>query len=152
MPPKKHSATSEKLQDKLEPYYRGHSGMPFALVPIPRKDYERQLERLNLATAESDAWLAEYHLWFKRTAEAKVLIDAALAENPDLALGHEAMGTYDILLGDYRNALKEFSAATAADPSLYLSFYSKGVLFSYWKAPPDIPESSERDLRRAAEL
>jgi tetratricopeptide (TPR) repeat protein len=110
--------------------------LPFALVPIPRKDYERQLERLNLATAESDAWLAEYHLRFKRTAEAKVLIDAALAENPDLALGHEAMGTYDILLGDYRNALKEFSAATAADPSLYLSFYSKGVLFSYWKARP----------------
>jgi tetratricopeptide (TPR) repeat protein len=95
--------------------------LPFALVPIPRKDYERQLERLNLATAESDAWLAEYHLRFKRTAEAKVLIDAALAENPDLALGHEAMGTYDILLGDYRNALKEFSAATAADPSLFSS-------------------------------
>jgi hypothetical protein len=141
-----------KLQDKLGPYYR-QKGFPFAKVEISREDFSQQLTLRNLSSAESNAWLAEYHLRFKRTAEAKPLIDAALAKNPNLGLAHEAMGTYDLLQADYENALKEFSVATAAvsDPS-FLSYYYKGVLSSYWKSPPDIPESSERDLRRALEL
>jgi tetratricopeptide (TPR) repeat protein len=139
-----------KLQDRLGPYYR-QKGFPFAKVEIPREDYAQQLALRNLGTAESNARLAEYHLRFKRTAEAKPLIDAALSETPGLSLAHEAMGTYDILQADYENAVKEFSAATTAEPSFF-SYYYKGVLSSYWKAPADIPDSSERDLRRAVEL
>jgi hypothetical protein len=140
-----------KLQDKLGPYYR-QKGFLFAKVEVPREDYSQQMALRSLSSAESNAWLAEYHIRFKRAAEAKPLIDAALAENPGMGLAHEAMGTYDLLQADYVNALKEFSAATTADPSLFLSFYYKGILSSYWKSPAEIPDSRERDLRRAVEL
>jgi hypothetical protein len=141
-----------KLQDKLGPYYR-QKGFPLAKVEIPREDYSQQLKLRTLSSAESNALLANYHLRFKRAADAKPLIDAGLTENPGLGIAHEAMGTYDLLQADYENALMEYSVASgaASDPS-FLSYYYKGVLSSYWKSPADIPESSERDLRRAVEL
>jgi hypothetical protein len=105
-----------------------------------------------LPQSESNSWLAEYHLRSKRQPEAKALIDAALTANPAEPRAHEAQGLYDLQMADYEGALKEFSTASAGDASLYLSHYYTGILSSYWKAPPEVPESSERALRRSVEL
>jgi Tfp pilus assembly protein PilF len=75
-----------------------------------------------------------------------------MAENPVPARAHEAMGIDYLEQADYANALKEFSAATAGDPSLFLSFFYKGALVGYGKSGADIPASAEADLRRAIEL
>jgi hypothetical protein len=140
-----------KLQDKLGPYY-AQKGFPFAEMDLPRQGYTEQLTVRSLPQSESNAWLAEYHLRSKRQPEAKSLIDAALAANPNEPRAHEAQGLYNLQTPDYENALKEFSAAAAGDASLYLSHYYKGILSSYWKSSHDIPESSEQDLRHAVEL
>ena len=140
-----------KLQDKLGPYY-ALKGFPFAQMELPREGYAEQLSVRALPPAESNSWLAEYQLRFKRQAVAKPLIDAALAANPNEPRAHEAQGLNDMEQADYENALKEFSTAAAGDSTLYLASYYKGILSSYWKAPADIPESSERDLRHAVEI
>jgi hypothetical protein len=140
-----------KLQDKLEAYYHRRT-LPFAHVDVPHQDSSSRLETHALSTAASNAWLAEYYLRFRRKTEAKPLIDSALAESSAPGIAHEAMGIYDLGEADYENALKEFSAATAADSSLYLAYYYKGVLSSYGKSPSEIPENSVRDLRRATEI
>jgi hypothetical protein len=139
-----------KLQDKMAAYYK-QKGFPFAVIDLRTENYAAELVARTLPAAESSAWLAEYHLRFKRRAEAKPLIDAALAENPSLGLAHEAMGIFQLEQADYESALTEFSAAVAVDPSRYISSYYKGVLSSYWKAPQDIPPTSEQDFRRAIE-
>jgi hypothetical protein len=140
-----------KLQDKLGPYY-AQKGFPFAQLELPREGYAEQLTVRTLPQSESNAWLAECHLRSKRQPEAKALIDAALAANPNEPRAHEAQGLYDLEKADYEGALKELSTASAGDASLYLSHYYKGILSSYWKSPPEIPESSERDLRRSVDL
>jgi hypothetical protein len=140
-----------KLQDKLVPYYR-QKGFPYSKIALAREDYAQQLSVRALPTAESNSWLAEYHLRFKRQAVAKPLIDAAQAANPNEPRAHEAQGLYYLEQADYENALKDFSAAAAGDSSLYLAYYYKGILASYWKTGAELPESSERDLRHAVEI
>ncbi|MGA8222041.1 MAG: hypothetical protein WB780_10345 [Candidatus Acidiferrales bacterium] len=140
-----------KLQDKLTIYFRSYE-YPYIALPLPPPDSGQEFAVYTLTAAESNSWLAEYYLHSKRTTEAKPLIDAALAAEPSLARAHEAMGLYYVLQVDYLNALKEFSAATAGDSKLFLSFYYKGVLSSFGKSGTEIPPSSETDLRRAVEL
>jgi hypothetical protein len=140
-----------KLQDKLGSYY-AQRAFPAAEMKLSGQDYADQLAVRVLPQSESNAWLAEYHLRSKRQPEAKTLIDAALAANSNEPRAHEAKGLYNSQSPDYENALKEFSAAAAGDASLYLSYYYKGILSSYWKSAPEIPEGSERDLRRAVDL
>jgi len=141
----------KKLQDKIGSYYM-QKAFPFVQLDLARENFTAQISTRSLTQAESSAWLAEYHIRSKRQAIAKSLVDAALAANPNEPRAHEALGLYDLELADYENAAKEFSEATAHDPSLYLSFYYGGILSSYWKAPAQIPPSSEQDLRRSLQI
>jgi lipopolysaccharide biosynthesis regulator YciM len=139
------------LQDKLRVYYKSFA-YPYVSIPLPRPDSGQEFSARTLTAAESNAWLAEYYLRSKRTAEAKPLIDSALTDNLPPSRAHEAMGIYYLEQADYLNALKEFSAATAGDSKLFLSYYYKGVLSSYGKSGTEIPVDSEADLRRAVQL
>jgi Tfp pilus assembly protein PilF len=141
----------KKLQEKIGFYY-AQRAFPFAQLDLVQEGFAAQLSIRSLTLAESNSWLAEYHLRFKRQAVAKPLIDAALAANPDEPRAHEALGLYDMELADYENATKEFSTARSHDSSLYLAYYYSGILSSYWKAPAQIPPSSEQDLRRSLEI
>jgi len=140
-----------KLQDKLTVYYKSYA-FPYASIQLPPMDPGQGFAVHTLTTGESDSWLAEYYLRFKRKTDAKPLLNAAMAENPVPARAHEAMGIYYLEQADYANAQKEFSAATAADSNLFLSFFYKGVLAANGKSGTEIPASAEADLRRALEL
>ncbi|MGA8304395.1 MAG: hypothetical protein WB723_01870 [Candidatus Acidiferrales bacterium] len=140
----------KKLQDKLWPYY-ALKAYPILQLDLSKENYGAQLSSRNLSLAESNAWIAEFYLRFKRQTDAKPLIDAALSNNPNAPRAHEAQGIYDLELANYDDALKEFSAATALDSSLYLAYYYKAILSSYWKTPAEVPESSEQDLRHTLE-
>jgi hypothetical protein len=140
----------KKLQDKLLPYY-ALKAYPILQLDLSKENYGAQLSSRNLSLAESNAWIAEFYLRYKRQTDAKPLIDAALSNNPNAPRAHESQGIYDLELANYDDALKEFSAATALDSSLYLAYYYKAIVSSYWKAPTEVPESSEQDLRHSLE-
>ncbi len=138
----------KKLQDKLWSYY-AQKAYPILTLDLTRENFSAQISARNLLSAESNAWLAEYYLRYRRSKDAKPLIDAALGNNPEAPRAHEALGLYNLGLANYDDALKEFSAAAAGGPSLYLAYYYKAILSSYWKASADVPESSEKDFRHA---
>lgn len=141
----------KKLQDKLGPYYAANA-YPILQLDLTKENYAAQLSVRNLSMAESNAWLAEFYLRFKRAADAKPLIESALSSNPEEPRAHEAQGIYDLEQANYAEALNEFSAASARAPSLYLAFYYKAILSSYWKASAEVPAGCEADLRHTLEI
>jgi tetratricopeptide (TPR) repeat protein len=119
----------KKIDARLGDYVKSYSFQAYHLLNPPKIE-EKDFTLHPLTMAETDAELADYHLWTRDIEGARPLIEQAIKSNPKLGLAHEGLGW--LLFSDARDteALNEFSQAFALDRNLYLSLFAKTMLSS----------------------
>jgi tetratricopeptide (TPR) repeat protein len=99
-----------------------------ANVPNPSPVDEKTFVARTMSQAETEAELAEFHIWMREWKEARDEAEAAVKHDSKLALGQEALGFIDLHDGRAGDAARQFANAFALDGNLYLSFFAKTML------------------------
>jgi Tfp pilus assembly protein PilF len=113
--------------------------MPTWVFKNPPQVDEKAFAIRRLSLAETDAELGGYHLWSRDLADARLLIERALKNDPKLGLAHENMGFLDFADGKDGDAAREFAQAYDLDGRLYLSLFYQTMLapLTHSDAPAD---------------
>lgn len=139
------------LEQEVRSYIHRFSFRGFRMdAPPPIGDGELVVRRLSLA--ESAARRGDFLVHGGQLERARVLLDRALAEDPDLALSHEAMGFLYFREGDSDQAAKWFEEAVKLDSQSYLAHYFFALSKLRSGGQEAGLEVAERSLRRAMEL
>jgi len=99
-----------------------------------------------LTAAETEAELAEFHLWTRDKEGAHGLAQQAAKDGAKLGLAHEAMGFVNFSEGKDAEALQEFSQATELDRDLYLSSFAKTMMSAMATSYDATDESSLENI------
>lgn len=104
-----------------------------------------------LRDADAMAIRAQFLVHYGAPAQARTLVDAALAQDPALALAHEVRGRILSGEGRRREALAAFARAAELSPSDPIVHYRLGAAGG-GRETAEERARRERSLRRAAEL
>ncbi len=109
----------KQLEKRLEAYAQQSA---FYQVPIksPSTVAEKEYVARPLPAAESAALRGDFHLYMRRTEEARALLEEALRLDPNLAAAHESMGLLHYRAGEREEAAKWFAQAVKLDSRSYL--------------------------------
>lgn len=135
----------DKLQQGLSDYVLQRKFMYFMMpAKLPAKDAMPEVRPVS--TAEADAVRADVLIYTNRSGDAKALAEAALREDPDNALAHEAMGYLRFREGDIVGAKKWFREAMRLDEHSYLAhyYYAMMAMRSGAKDEDEVVEASLR--------
>jgi tetratricopeptide (TPR) repeat protein len=106
--------------------------MKFSFTAALFKSAEQQSAKdyavRTLTPAESEAQLGLFHFYGHNKELARTSFEAAMQDDPKLALAHEGMGFLDFQDGKDEDAVKEFSQAYELDHKLYLSLFFKTMM------------------------
>jgi Tfp pilus assembly protein PilF len=116
------------LDRELGQYMRSLAFHAAVLHEPEQKVREKDYPAAKLTQAQTNAELAEFHLWNHDLLGAKTLAEQALKEDPNLGLAHEAEGFVHFTNGEDTAAVEEFTRAYSLDPTLYLSLFSKTMM------------------------
>jgi len=127
-----------EVQNNFEEYIHQFT-MPTWVFKNPPQVDEKAFAIRRLSLAETDAELGGYHLWSRDLADARLLIERALKNDPKLGLAHENMGFLDFADGKDGDAAREFAQAYDLDGRLYLSLFYQTMLapLTHSDAPAD---------------
>ena len=121
-----------ELQKRLEVYINAFAFGSFVFDNSAHATHEKDYPARKLSMAETHAEMAGYRLWGHDPGEANGLVDAALKEDPNLALAHEEQGFIYFHEGKDEDAAREFSRAVELDKQRYLSQYFKTMMAARW--------------------
>ncbi len=112
----------KQLQSKLESYVRQPTFSYFKSSGVTDIDVTSFQSR-ELPGAQADATRADFLAYNQRTADAKILIDHVLHEDPNNVLARETMGFMAFQEHNLEEALKWYSEAVKLDSQSYLPHY-----------------------------
>lgn len=117
-----------KVVDKgFDAYLQQPSYRTTVLKDPPQVD-ENSVTLRPLGVAETEAELADFHLWIRDRDGARPLVEDALKSDPKLGVAHECMGFIEFADGKDAEAADEFAQAFALDSKLYLSLFAKTMM------------------------
>src|SRR6267142_2239462 len=131
-----------KVQKDLDDYVH-HFAFPAGVIAAPPHFDEKSFTSRVLTLAETRAELGSFFLSTHHSKEARTPIEAAVKDDPKLALAHEDFGFVDLRDGKDAEAVREFSQAFELDNQMYRSLFAKTML-----SPP--ATADERELFFAA--
>lgn len=115
------------VENSLSAYIGRFTFGSYQLESPPQINEKNFPSRL-MTVAQTQAELGTYRLFCHDREDARVAIDQALREDPNLALAHETLGFMDFVDGKDEEAKSEFTKAYVADPHRYLSLYYSTML------------------------
>jgi tetratricopeptide (TPR) repeat protein len=117
-----------KEMDRALEAYLSKLAFQTGVLPDPPHIDEKSFSTRTMSQAETEAELSGFHLWTHDLADARLLVEQALKDDPKLGLAHEEMGFLNFSEGKDVEALAEFSQACVLDPNLALSLFAKTML------------------------
>src|SRR6266850_1573420 len=136
-----------KVQKNLDDYVRLFA-FPAGVIATPPHSDEKSFPFRVLTLAETRAELGSFFLSTHHSKEAHTPIEAAVKDDPKLALAHEDLGFLDLGEGKDSEAVHEFSQAFELDNHMYRSLFAKTML----SPPSHAATAAERELFHVALL
>ena len=135
-----------KLESELSSYVR-HVSFPGIKTDV-RIDAQ-QIQATPLAPAEADALRGDFLARTGRAREARVLLESALRQDPELSWAHEGLGTLEWSRGRRPDALRHFTDAARLSQRNYLAQFRAGLIEDPKAEPKADFARREQALRRA---
>ncbi len=138
------AASNAKMHDKSIAYYESLKDKNYetkAVYQLLYEEYNNQKDSVNSlktlkAGAEkfpNDAWFLQniinYYIFSKKTNDALVYLNNAIAREPNSAQYRYVKGNLDESVGNYDEALGAFNKAIELDPKMADAYAGKGRLF-----------------------
>jgi hypothetical protein len=139
------------FETALDKYIRAFAFQSYVLDNSASALHEKDFSSRKLSVAESQAALAELRLWNHDTPEAIPLVEAALKDDPNLALAHEEKAFLAFHNGQDEEAAREFSRASELDKQRYLSQYFSTMLAAQRETLPQ-RDALRANLRQTAQI
>jgi Tfp pilus assembly protein PilF len=98
------------------------------VIDTPPHSDDKSFPSRVLSLAETRAELGCFFLSTQQRKEAHVPVEAAVKDDPKLALAHEDLGFLDLGEGKNDEAVREFSQAFELDNHMYRSLFAKTML------------------------
>ena len=107
----------------------------------------------SLSVAETQALRGIFFVYTQRPAEAKAVLDEALAANPNSPVVHEGLGLFAwFSKQDPQTAEDEFAKAAPQTPPNYLPYYMAAMLRSRTRSGAASPADSLADLDKVIQM
>ena len=107
----------------------------------------------SLSVAETQALRGIFFVYTQRPAEAKAVLDEALAANPNSPVVHEGLGLFAwFSKQDPQTAEDEFAKAVPQTPPNYLPYYMAAMLRSRTRSGAASPADSLADLDKVIQM
>ena len=107
----------------------------------------------SLSVAETQALRGIFFVYTQRPAEAKAVLDEALAANPNSPVVHEGLGLFAwYSKQDPQTAEAEFAKAAPQTPPNYLPYYMAAMLRSRTRSGAASPADSLADLDKVIQM
>jgi tetratricopeptide (TPR) repeat protein len=116
-----------RFGEAVKRYVRQANWQTGVVLPAQARSPGNFLAR-TLAPAEVLALRGEFFVRRKRLDAALPLLEEGVAQGPEIAATHEALGFYGFRDGDFAAADEEMSKAIALGSSNFMAFYCHGVL------------------------
>lgn len=116
-----------------------------AVIPSPPKVDDEDLPTRSMTVAETEAELSSFYATTKQWKLARESGEAALKNDPKLALAHQDMGFICLQEGKDEEAAREFSQAVELDNRMYRAQFAKTMM-------SQLPHSTSPDDRMAYRL
>jgi tetratricopeptide (TPR) repeat protein len=139
-----------RLQLALNNYVNNGDYKLFTMKTPPGVD-EASFQVKPIPVADANAVRADVLVYNDRQADAKVLLDEALKDDPNNALAHETMGFLKFREGDNAEAKKWYGEAVQLDSQSYLAHYYFAVM-SLQEGDRDHDDAIESSLRTSIKL
>lgn len=134
-----------KQVDAALQLYISHFAFQAGVISTPAQIDETSFNIRTLSMAESEAELADFHLYTGDRTGARALAEQAIKDDPTVGLAHEVAGFLDFNEGRDSEALDEFTKASNADPKLWLSLFAKTMLSPIAKSSAAEDEAALHD-------
>jgi tetratricopeptide (TPR) repeat protein len=134
-----------KVQKDLDDYVRRFA-FPVGMISTPPHADDKSFPSRTMTLAETRAELGSFFMSTHHWKEASMPIQAALNDDPKLALAHEDMGFLDLREGKDAEAMREFTQAFELDNHMYRSLFAKTML----SPPSHAATADEREAFHAA--
>jgi tetratricopeptide (TPR) repeat protein len=116
-----------KVQKDFE-IYLNHSAFQAGVVNRLAQADEKKFSSRTMTLAETEAELGSFFAMTRRWKEARESAEAAMRDNPKLALAYEVLGFISLNEGKDQAAVNEFSQAVELDNQMYRSLFAKTML------------------------
>lgn len=154
-------ADLQTLEDELKAYVQRNTFPQLAVTLSEKITSNSDITTQPLSEAESRAYLGDLLLHIDRLDQAAVMLEQALALDPQLALAHASLGVVQVKQKRFDSAIEHLRKAAAADPSNYLVHYylafalnrrsmDDSLVVSTYK--DGVGENIRSELRQAIEL
>ena len=141
----------KKLGNRLDLYLRGLT-MPSVQVKQPVEVVEDNFAVRALSPAESATVRGDFHVYNRRLADGRALLEEALRLKPNYAPAHESMGFLHFREGKKEEAARFFDEAVKLDSRNYLAHYFHAMLVLEQNSSGEVPEGVVHDLKRTIKL
>lgn len=98
------------------------------VIPSPPKIEDKEFSIRSMTLAETEAELASFYASTHQWKLAREWSEAAVKDDPKLALAHQEMGFVDFQGGKDEEAVREFSQALDLDQKMYRCLFAKTML------------------------
>ena len=139
-----------RLQSALDLYIRNGDYKLFTMKTPPGVD-EALFQVRQIPVAEANVYRADVLVYNERPADARVLLDEALRDDPNNAMAHESMGFLKFRDGDIADARKWYGEAVKLNSQSYLAYYYFAVM-SLREENRNQDEAIESSLRTSIKL
>src|SRR5882724_3093697 len=119
--------TFPEVQKALDNYLQRFA-FAAGVTPTIQRAEEKSFSVRTTTLAETKAELASFFATTRQWKEAREFSEAALKDDPKLALGHEDLGFVNLHEGKDEEAVREFSQAVEIDSNMYRSLFAKSML------------------------
>jgi Tfp pilus assembly protein PilF len=116
-----------KVQKDFDLYLNRFAFQAGVVNSLPQAD-EKSFSSRTMTQAETEAELGSFFATTHRWKEARESSEAAVKENPKVALAHEVLGFLSLHEGKDQDAVNEFSEALELDNQMYRSLFAKTML------------------------
>jgi Tfp pilus assembly protein PilF len=123
------------------------------VLPAPANIQEKAFTTRRLSAAETQAELAGFEMRLPNWDQVRLRAEAALKNDPKLALAHEDMAFSEFNEGKDEDAVREFSQALDLDNKMYMSLFAKLMMSPL--ATSDVPadrEALKQGLQKIIEI
>ncbi len=140
-----------ELQRQLDKYVQQASYHYLKMKTVTEVD-DSAFKVQQLTAPQSDAVRADFLAYDRRTADAEVLLDEVLKDDPKNVSAHETKGFIEFQRGHQEEAKKWYSQAVELDSQSYLAHYYFAVMAMSTTEGAEDPEKILSSLRTSIKL
>jgi len=141
----------KQLQSTLEGYIR-QGNYTFFHGPMSTDVDNSTFKVRGLTLTQADAVRADFLAYNERVADARLLLDRVLQENPQNVSAHETVGFLEFRAGHLDEARKWYEQAVKLDSQSYMAHYYFAAISMNAGASPGDDAQVEASLRAAIKL